>query len=78
LSIVRAAEAQIDLDLKRGTRLRQGILKRAFEGKLIPQDPRDEPARVLLERIKAERQAADGREPMNRGRPAGGSRPDKR
>jgi type I restriction enzyme, S subunit len=36
-------------------RLRQSVLKRAFEGKLIPQDPNDEPASMLLEQIKAER-----------------------
>jgi hypothetical protein len=30
-------------------------LKRAFEGKLVPQDPNDEPAGKLLERIKAEK-----------------------
>ena len=37
--------------------LRQSILKRAFEGRLIPQDPADEPASVLLDRIRAEREA---------------------
>ncbi len=39
------------------SRLRQSILKRAFEGGLVPQDPADEPASVLLERIRAERAA---------------------
>jgi len=39
----------------RADRLRQAILKRAFEGKLVPQDPNNEPATVLLERIRAER-----------------------
>jgi hypothetical protein len=39
-------------------RLDQSILTKAFNGELVPQDPNDQPASVLLERIKAERQTA--------------------
>jgi len=48
---VKAAQARID-------RLTQSILAKAFRGELVPQDPNDEPASVLLERIKAQRVAA--------------------
>jgi type I restriction enzyme S subunit len=41
--------------LKQSERLRQSILKTAFEGKLAPQEPTDEPAERLLERIKVEK-----------------------
>lgn len=45
-------------ELLRIGRLRQSILKWAFEGKLVDQDPSDEPAEELLARIRAERAAA--------------------
>lgn len=57
LSQIDSAEKTIDAELIRSKRLRQSILKRAFEGQLVPQDPKDEPATVLLERIKASREA---------------------
>ena len=41
-----------------GSALRQSILKRAFEGRLVPQDSADEPASALLERIGAARKVA--------------------
>lgn len=45
----------IDLSLKQCTAQRQNILLAAFAGELVPQDPNDEPASVLLARIRAER-----------------------
>jgi type I restriction enzyme S subunit len=39
--------------------LDQSILAKAFRGELVPQDPNDEPASVLLERIRAEREKLD-------------------
>ena len=59
LSVVQQAEAVVGASLKRVGRLRQSILKQAFSGKLVPQDPNDEPASALLERIRAERAAAE-------------------
>ena len=55
LSVVDEIEATIKSELKRAERLRQSILKHAFSGKLVPQDPNDKPATVLLEKIREEK-----------------------
>ena len=46
-------EREIDAALKRSEALRQAILHRAFTGRLVPQDPTDEPASQLLARLRA-------------------------
>ena len=57
LSVIQQTEAAVEASLQRAERLRQSILKRAFSGELVPQDLDDEPASVLLERIRAQREA---------------------
>lgn len=59
LSMVHSLDQQQGVARLRLRRLRQSILKWAFEGKLVDQDPNDEPAEKLLARIRAERAATE-------------------
>ena len=62
-------ELPIEHSLRQSAAQRQNILRAAFAGQLVPQDPADEPASVLLERIRAERAA------QNAAKPARGRKP---
>lgn len=64
-SIADEVEKITEQRFKESDRLRQGILKTAFEGNLVPQDPTDEPAERLLERIKGEKAKKES-EPRSR------------
>lgn len=59
LSVVNAMNGAIDSARRRSTGLRRSILERAFRGDLVPQDPSEEPATVLLERIRVQRAETD-------------------
>jgi len=59
----RKAKAHVD-------KLTQSILAKAFRGELVPQDPNDEPASVLLERIRASQNAAQNRKDKDKSRKA--------
>jgi len=63
LSVVDALESAIHQSLARSSSLRASILATAFSGRLVPQDPNDEPANTLLGRIATERAASNGHQP---------------
>ena len=65
-TVIEQNEREIDASLKRSAALRQSILKRAFSGQLVPQDPGDEPASELLKRIQAEREAQAPKKPKKK------------
>jgi type I restriction enzyme S subunit len=52
---INAMQTTLDVGLKQATGQRQNILRAAFSGQLVPQDPNDEPASELLSRIRADR-----------------------
>ena len=55
LTVLNQFEADCEVSIRQAESLRQSILKKAFSGQLVPQDPTDEPASKLLERIKSEK-----------------------
>lgn len=58
LTVARRMAAEVERSAARLRTLRRAVLAAAFSGQLVPQDSEDEPASVLLERIRAERAAA--------------------
>lgn len=62
--------AFVEHGLKMAEAQRQNILRSAFSGQLVPQDPNDEPASVLLERIRSQRPASEAAAKRKPGRPA--------
>lgn len=66
LSVADAVEATVDAELKRSDALRQSILKQAFSCKLVPQDPNEEPASVLLEQIKEDKMKRESEQKSKR------------
>ena len=55
LSLAEGVARTVEQSLAQAQRLRQSILKKAFEGRLVAQDAKDEPAGVLLERIRSQK-----------------------
>jgi type I restriction enzyme, S subunit len=56
--VIDRNEREIDAALRKSEALRQSILKKAFTGRLVPQDPSDEPASALLARLRDQKEAA--------------------
>ncbi len=60
-SLIENMTTDIESELQKAEALKQSILKQAFSGQLVPQDPNDEPASELLARIKAEKAACEAK-----------------
>jgi type I restriction enzyme, S subunit len=56
-SLIENTTQIIESTLQKLQTMKMSVLKQAFEGKLVPQDPNDEPASVLLERIKSTKES---------------------
>lgn len=58
ISTIESLGAAIARAQQRSVLLRRAVLERAFRGELVPQDPSEEPASMLLQRTRGERDAA--------------------
>ena len=67
-SFIEACERATDAGLARSAALRRSVLKAAFAGKLAPQDPSEEPASILLDRIRSAREVGAAKTGGRRGR----------
>lgn len=70
IDAIKLQEASIERGLRQATAQRKNLLKAAFSGQLVPQNPNDEPASTLLARIRAEREARSNSSPNRRTRKA--------
>lgn len=68
MSEIDQMEVVLQVSLQRAESLKQSILKQAFSGRLVSQDPEDEPVSELLARIRAEREAQQQAAPRRRRR----------
>lgn len=68
LSMADHIDSEVEITLMRSNQLCSAILARAFVGGLVPQDPTDEPAAILLEQIAAESALSNGRRPKRSGK----------
>ena len=76
-SLAHELEAKLTAARRIADRLTPALLAKGFRGELVPQDPSDEPASVLLERIRAARQAdAGASKSSGRGRKKAAALPD--
>jgi len=66
-SVLDQTEKIVERTIEQSDGLRQSILRKAFQGRLVPQDPSDEPAGDLLNQIKAERAKRESAEKVKKG-----------
>ena len=68
-ALADALEMKYRAAVERVERLTPSVLGKAFRGELVPQDPNDEPAELLLARIREQRAGATGKQPRRAVRP---------